>query len=107
SMQVTGQEPPQITGVRADSNYITPMLGLLSADTWTVLAVYVRNLLLNWLLFLPFFTGCLLFPYWYACALTWSHRTGGLYVERWLLAGCAFLVLALSCAVCGRFRMSK
>jgi hypothetical protein len=105
SMQVTGQEPPQITGVRADSNYITPMLGLLSADTWTVLSVYVRNLLLNWLLFLPFFTGCLMFPYWYVSALTWSQKAGGLHVARWLLAGCALLTIGLSCAVCGRFRM--
>src|SRR5450631_3381678 len=38
----TGEEPPQITGIRADSNYLTPQLGLLSADTWTVLALYVR-----------------------------------------------------------------
>ena len=105
SMQVTGQEPPQITGVRADSNYITPILGLLSADTWTVFAVYVRNLLLNWLLFLPFFTGCLMFPYWYVSALTWSQSAEGLHVARWLLAGCALLMISLSCAVWGRFRM--
>jgi hypothetical protein len=74
SMQTTGREPPQITGVRSDSNYITPILGLLSADTWTVLAIYVRNLLLNWLLFVPLFTGCLLFPFWYKSALAWAPR---------------------------------
>ncbi len=38
---------------------ITPTLGLLSADTWTLVAVYIRNLILNWLLFAPFFMGCL------------------------------------------------
>ncbi len=62
SAQVTGEEPPQIQGIRADSNYLTPKLGLLSADTWTLVALYIRNLLLNWLLFAPFFMGVLLFP---------------------------------------------
>src|SRR5690349_3816758 len=46
SMQATGSEPSQITGIRSNSNYITPQLGLFSADTWTVVAVYIRNLLL-------------------------------------------------------------
>jgi hypothetical protein len=105
SMQATGREPPQITGVRSDSNYITPMLGLLSADTWTVLAIYVRNLLLNWLLFVPLVTGCLLFPFWYKSALAWAPREGGLHVTHWLLAGCVLLTIGLSCAVCGRFKM--
>jgi hypothetical protein len=54
SSQQTAAEPPQICVPRADSNYITPTLGLLSADTWTLVAVYIRNLILNWLLFAPF-----------------------------------------------------
>jgi predicted acylesterase/phospholipase RssA len=57
SSQRTAVEPPQIRGLRADSNYITPTLGLLSADTWTLVTVYIRNLILNWLLFAPFFLG--------------------------------------------------
>src|SRR6201999_1250728 len=57
-----GFEAPQIAGIRADSNYITPQLGFLSADTWTVVALYLRNLLLNWILFVPFFMGCLMAP---------------------------------------------
>jgi Patatin-like phospholipase len=107
SMQATGREPPQITGVRSDSNYITPMLGLLSADTWTVLAIYVRNLLLNWLLFVPLVTGGLLFPFWYKSALAWAPREGGLHVTHWLLAGCVLLTIGLGCAVCGRFKMQN
>lgn len=103
ALQATGAESPQIKGIRADSNYITPMLGLLSADTWTVVAVYVRNLLLNWLLFLPFFTGCLLFPHWCASALSWA-RSGKFPAWLWLLAGCVLLTIGLSFAVCGRFR---
>src|SRR5438876_7940351 len=103
SMEATGSEPSQIRGVRANSNYITPELGLLSADTWTTVAIYVRNLLLNWLMFLPFLTGCLLFPQWCVSILKWAH--GGDLHPGWpLIAGCALLTFALSCAVCGRFR---
>jgi hypothetical protein len=104
SMQATGSEPPQIKGIRADSNYITPQLGLLSADTWTAVAVYVRNLLLNWALFLPFFVGCLLFPHWYSAVLIWAHCDSTLQAAHWLGAGCVLLTFALACAVCGRFR---
>ena len=104
ALKVIGREPPQVKGVRADSNYITPSLGLFSADTWTVVAVYVRNLLLNWILFLPFITGCLLFPHWYAKALRWAQKDGSLPSKAWLITGCVFLTVGLSCAVCGRFR---
>ena len=57
-----GHEATQVAGIRAFSNYLTPKLGLLSADTWTDIAIVVRNLLLNWLVFLPFFMGVLLAP---------------------------------------------
>ena len=104
ALKAAGREPPQIKAIRADSNYITPTLGLLSADTWTVVAIYVRNLLLNWALFLPFFTGCLLFPHWYQSALIWARHDGTLHSKPWLISGCVLLTIALSCAVCGRFR---
>src|SRR6266403_771353 len=104
ALKTVGREPPQIKGIRADSNYITPTLGLLSADTWTVVAIYLRNLLLNWALFLPFFTGCLLFPHWYQSALIWARHDGTVHSTPWLISGCVLLTIALSCAVCGRFR---
>ena len=99
-----GRDRPQIGGIRADSNYLTPTLGLLSADTWTVIALYVRNLLLNWLLFFPFFAGCLLIPYLYDAIL---HYSLDHYVpsEPYVGAGCILLTASLSFAVFGRFRM--
>lgn len=39
--------------LRQYSNYLSPRLGLLSADTWALLATYLRNLLLNLLVVLP------------------------------------------------------
>ncbi|HTR98931.1 MAG TPA: hypothetical protein VML00_04215, partial [Bacteroidota bacterium] len=40
-------EPRAIGHLRKYSNYLTPRLGLLSADAWTLVSTYVRNLLLN------------------------------------------------------------
>src|SRR5476649_514356 len=57
------REPFELTGIRANSNYLTPKLGALSADTWTLIALYVRNLLLNWLIYLPAFLALFLIPF--------------------------------------------
>jgi predicted acylesterase/phospholipase RssA len=46
-------EPGPIRRLRQYSNYLTPRLGLLSADTWTWIAIYLRNLILNWLVLIP------------------------------------------------------
>jgi hypothetical protein len=101
-----GKDRLQIAGLRADSNYLTPTLGLLSADTWTVIALYVRNLLLNWLLFFPFFAGCLLFPHVCYAILHYSHEHY-FKPDPLLAAGCLLLTFSLSFAVFGRFRMNE
>ncbi len=56
------REPFELTGIRANSNYLTPKLGALSADTWTLVALYIRNLILNWLIYLPLFFALFLIP---------------------------------------------
>lgn len=48
--------------LRSYSNYLTPRLGVLSPDTWTLVAIVVRNLLLNWLVFLPLLAAALALP---------------------------------------------
>jgi len=48
--------------LREYSNYLTPEWGLLSADTWTWVAIYLRNLLLNWLVLVSLFAAALLVP---------------------------------------------
>src|SRR5687768_12473832 len=37
-------EPSQLQHLREYSNYMSPKTGLLSADTWTLAAIYLRNL---------------------------------------------------------------
>ena len=46
-------EPPEISWLRAYSNYLTPQIGIGSADSWAAVAIVVRNLLLNWLIIIP------------------------------------------------------
>jgi Patatin-like phospholipase len=55
-------EPPSLYKLRVYANYLTPRKGLLSADTWTLVAVYLRNLFLNWLVFVPVIMGLLMIP---------------------------------------------
>ena len=47
------EEPPPIRHLRAYSSYLTPKLGLTSADTWAAVTQVVRNLVLNWLILVP------------------------------------------------------
>src|SRR5438132_2345072 len=37
-------EPAEIQNLRSYSNYLTPRLGLFSADSWTLVGTYLRNL---------------------------------------------------------------
>jgi len=56
-------EPAELQQLRANSNFLTPRLGAFSADTWTGVALYIRNFLLNWFIFAPLFLGLLLIPH--------------------------------------------
>lgn len=55
-------EPLQLRHLREYSNYLTPKLGLTSGDTWTLIGTYLRNLSLNWLVFLPAIATVLALP---------------------------------------------
>jgi uncharacterized membrane protein YgdD (TMEM256/DUF423 family) len=53
-------EPGPIFHLRRFSNYLSPRLGLLSADVWVLWATYLRNLLVCQLVLLPAAVGVLL-----------------------------------------------
>jgi hypothetical protein len=55
-------EPTPVRHLREYSNYLSPKLGALSADTWTLVATYVRNLVLNWLVLVPVLMAALAVP---------------------------------------------
>lgn len=50
-----GQDPPELRRLRGYTNWLAPNGGLLSLDGWTGAAIYLRNVLLNWLVFGPLF----------------------------------------------------
>lgn len=54
--------PDPVEHLREFNSYLTPRLGLTSGDTWTLIAIVVRNLILNWLLLLPLLMAALMAP---------------------------------------------
>ena len=42
-----------VSHLREYSNYLTPRRGIMSLDTATLVATYLRNLVLNWLVLIP------------------------------------------------------
>lgn len=55
-------EIPQVEHLRSYSNYLSPQLGIFSADTWTLAATVLRNMFLNWLIIVPMLAAALLIP---------------------------------------------
>ena len=48
--------------LREYNSYLTPKLGFLSTDTWTLAATIGRNMMLNWLVLVPILLFALLLP---------------------------------------------
>lgn len=55
-------EPDPIQHLREYNSYLSPKAGLFSVDTWTLAAIVVRNLFLNWLVLVPLLMIALLAP---------------------------------------------
>jgi hypothetical protein len=58
----TEVEPEPLRHLRDYSNFVTPRTGLLSADTWSFVVIYIRNLLLNWVVLIPLLASVLMVP---------------------------------------------
>lgn len=57
----SGEAPP-IAHLRAYNNFLSPRLGALSADTWSLIATMIRNISLNWLVIVPLLAAVLMVP---------------------------------------------
>lgn len=55
------EEPAPLRKLRAYSSYLSPMRGV-TADALTLLAIYFRNLVLNWMVLIPALLSVLLLP---------------------------------------------
>ena len=53
-------EAAEIQFLRTYSNYLTPRKGLLTVDTWTALATYLRNLGLNTIMYVSVVATCII-----------------------------------------------
>jgi hypothetical protein len=56
-------EPIEIQNLRSYSNYLSPRLGMFSADSWALIGSYLRNLLLNWCVIIPLLAAFLALPW--------------------------------------------
>lgn len=56
------QAPDPIQHLREYNSYLSPTLGLFSADTWTLVATVLRNMFLNWLVLVPLLLFALMMP---------------------------------------------
>src|SRR5215468_3655182 len=88
-------EVPELRALRASSNYLTPRKGAMSPDTWTAVALVVRNLVLNWAIFLPLLAAVVLVPIGAAEFIGWSPLWPGPWPQLCLALAAALLVWAL------------
>ncbi len=100
-------EAPAVTRMRRYSRYMSPRLGALSADSWTLAATMIRNIVLNWLVLLPLLAAALLIPRAFLEAVQYFDRplTAGAPLETgssafWLLvASLSLIILSLTFVV--------
>jgi hypothetical protein len=92
-------EPTPVQHLRAFSNYLTPRLGILSADTWSLVATYVRNLLLNWVVLIPLLAGVLAVPRYLLTAVVRDPKGSNEYASQGavaaLIVGLLLLIFGL------------
>lgn len=80
-------EPPPLEHLRVYSNFLSPQPGLLSADTWTLVASLMRNLILNWMVFIPVLMMFLLVPRFWTSILFRSTEHAPYAYWGYLIAG--------------------
>ena len=84
-------EAPEVNFLRDYSNYLTPRVGLLGADTWAAIALYLRNLLLNQAVLIAFLSGILVIP--------WIVSATFAYLEYGYYDGTKLLVFSIVAAI--------
>lgn len=84
--QKISPEPPPLRHLREYSNYLSPSLSLLSGDTWTVAALYLRNLLLNLLVLVPLLALVLAAPRMFSALLQRTDSTVSPVWWAWIAA---------------------
>ena len=89
-------EPKPVNWLRRYSNYLTPRLGLMSVDTWTLLGTYLRNLTLNWLVLVPLLATGLMAPRLLVSILDWDAADPMPAARAMFVMGLLFGLVALT-----------
>src|SRR5215475_1353078 len=94
-------EPIEIQNLRSYSNYLSPRLGMFSADSWTLVGSYLRNLLLNWCVIIPLLAAFLALPWMFSSIVMMDPppRTDAIFWIGTVLVviGVAYMGLNLPC----------
>jgi hypothetical protein len=89
-------EPREVRHLREYSNYLSPKLGIVSADTWTLVATIARNLLLNWFVIIPILLVVLALPRFLAPILQLNIETYPDWPNNIFWAGRILAILAIA-----------
>lgn len=96
---ISSENSKEIEHLREYANYLTPRKGILGLDLWSIIATYLRNLIVNWLVLVPLLVFVFLLPYLgigFIALLNNSEKIGAIYVVDILLAILSVQVLLLS-----------
>lgn len=86
------RESAPVRHLRTYSNYLSPKIGLFSADTWTLVATYLRNLFVNWLVIVPCLAAFTSLPWIVVTLLNVTPGFG--QVIAWFVIGAVLLTLS-------------
>jgi hypothetical protein len=89
--------PRPVEWLRKYSNYLTPQVGVFSADTWALIGTYLRNLLVNWSVLLPLILAIVALPHLFREAIAWPAPAG--LARVLLVAGGLLFVVAIAYGV--------
>ncbi len=86
-------EPEQLSNLRRYSNYLTPHPGLLSDDTWAGIILWLRNTLINWLVFVPVIIAVAAVPATFLAMICWFAAAGNSIAGFYITAVLSVLAL--------------
>jgi hypothetical protein len=107
-------EPQPIRHLREFSNYLAPHTGLTSVDFWTLIATFIRNMFLNWLVLISWLAAAMMIPRLYLAAMlvspNWEAATDAtktIQLLQWwniplntlLAVGAALIAVAMAYAI--------
>jgi hypothetical protein len=76
--------PHPVQHLREYNNYLSPKLGLLSADAWTLVATVTRNMILNWLVLVPLLLVVLMVPRFVMSVAMYGEYLGAHFCGTWI-----------------------